>query len=363
MPDRYAVENVSYGNGIHKALYRRDIREKGNRSLTIRGLQKQRSDLEHVDHPHDHVYLDGACKGPYYDKKRGIFSLDHHDDCLRQITLSTCMQAVNLARTRIITATGNTILGNDPDADTRFAQWALLNADIVAHDDRIFRRVQPLMIVEGNIDSLGLGYEELTGLSGEVVADARRRLNWLLLEERDLKARGRWETIDFTDFTENAMRKFDEFAFYRDALDTPVVMVASEKAPLQNGQHVHFTQAADAGIYEVEYTLLNHMKETDCACIIFHDGRSKWTIKLTGFVNDFDLADLWTELNEEELRMKQRQGVVDEKLLKAQWGGGNIIGGPPRYYNGMGTFIPKHRIIEIVTAALNKQLTPRRTQS
>ncbi len=359
MPDRYAVDHTNFDGARHKSIYRRDLRDKGNRVITVRGMAKTRADLEHPGHPHDTVYVDGAAKGPYYDKKRGIFSLDHHDDCVRQITDSACVQGINLARTRIITATGNLIIANDPDGDTTFAEWALLNADVVANDDRIFRRVQPLFIVEGNIDAYGLGYEELTGLSDETVADARRRLNWLLQDERTTKARGRWETIDFTDYTESALRKFDEFAFYRDALDTPVVQVAGEKRALENGQEVRFFQAADSGIYEVEFTILNHLKEKDCACIVFHDGRGKWTIKLTGFVNDFDMNPVWARLSAVELLMKQSQGVTDEKLLKANWGGGNIIGGPPRYYNGMATFLTRERIMEIVTEELNKQLQPK----
>jgi hypothetical protein len=357
MPDRYSVELGTFDDKREKMIIRKDLPKQGNKLFTVRGFAINNSLLDHQNHPRNHIYLDGAAKGPYYDKKRGIFSLDHHDDCVRQITDPTCIQALNLVRTRVISAVGNTIVGNDPDGDTVLADWALLNADLVAHDERVFRRVQPLFIVEGNIDSYGLGFEELTGLSTDTISESRQRINWLLQQERELKGRGRWSTIDFTDYTEEALRKIDRYALYRDSLDMPVAMDIHEQLPLTNSQEAHFVQAAGAGIYEVEYTILNHEGQKDCACIIYHDGKSKWTLKLTGFVNGFDLNPLWDALNSEELRLKTERGVNDKALLDARWGGGNIIGGPPRYYNGVGPFIAKERIIEIAIQELNKQIS------
>lgn len=227
--DRYSVENREFDGKLEKAIFRRDLVTNGNRFLMIRGLQKQRKALESDKHPSRHIYLDGAAKGPFYDKKRMIFSLDHHDECVRQITDSSCIQEMHLARTRVIGALGHIIAGNDPDLDTIFAGWALMNADLLAHDDRIFRRVQPLMIVEGNIDTYGFGFEELTGLPSDVITESRQRLNWLMREERDIKQRGRWNTIDFADFTERSLQAFDRYAFYRDTLDVPVTMDVHEK--------------------------------------------------------------------------------------------------------------------------------------
>lgn len=355
-PDRYNVEHGTFDGKKEKALYRRDLQDRGNRLYMIRGLSKTRAELENPEHPHRHIYMDGAAVGPYYDKKRDIFSSDHHDLCVRQITDSNCMQTINLARTRVIGALGYAIAGNDPDVDTVFGGWALLNADLIAHDDRVFKRVQPLFIVEGNIDAYGLGYEELTGLSSEVIAEARQRINWLLREERELKQRGRWGTVDFLDYTEDALRKIDRFALYRDALDMPANFTVHEQFPLKNGQSVHYVEAPETGIYEVEFTITSHLQQRDCACIVYHDGRSKWTVKLAGFVNDFSLDPVWAALNVEELRMKHEKNIQDQALLNALWGGGNVIGGPPRYYNGIGPFVSKERIIEIATKELEKQI-------
>ncbi len=355
-PDRYAVGFHTFDGQQHKAIYRRDLIKEGNRALMIRGMAKDRSALADPSHPHDVIYLDGAARGPYYDKKRGIFSLDHHEECIRAITDSTCVQGMNLARTRIITALGNTIVGNDPDSDTVWGTWALLNADLMAHDDRVFRRVQRVMIVEGNIDSYGFGFEELTGLAHETVVECRQRINWLMQEERELKQRGRWGTVDFVDYTESTLRKIDSFALYSDTLEAPVHMAVHEQLPLKNGQTLHFVQAPDSGIYEVEYTILSHLGLRDCACIIFTDGKGKWTIKLTGFVNDMALGQVAQSLNGAETQKKQDLKITDEGMLKAKWGGGDSIMGAPRYPNGSSTFLSKEQIVESVLRALDGQV-------
>ena len=356
LPDRYSVEQRQFEGAPHKAIYRKDLGAQGNRFHVIRGMAKTAGQLRHGEHPHQTVYLDGAARGPLYDKQRGIYSLDHHEDCIRQITDPTCVQGMNLARTQIIHAVGNTIVGNDPDGDTVFAGWGLLNADLIAHDDRVFRRVQPLFIVEGNIDAYGFGYEELTGLPAEAISEARRRIKWLIEEEQDLKARGRWNTIDFVDFTEESLRKIDRYALFRDSLDIPVDMNVHEKHALRNGQSVHYVEAPHSGIYEVEYTILNHRGEKDCACIVYHDGKAKWTVKLTGYVNDMDLSPVVRALTDAETNAKTEQGIVNGEMLKTGWGGGSTIMGGPRYASGRGPFLSKDRILEVAIAALDAQV-------
>ncbi len=355
-PDRYNVEVREFAGAKHKAIFRRDLVADGNRMIIIPGLAKSRSELEAVAHPHNVAYLDGAARGPFYDSMRGIFSLDHHEECIRQITDSTCVQGMNLARTRVIPERGFTIVGNDPDLDTVGGGWALLNADLIAHDDRVFRRIQPLMLVEGNIDGYGKGYEELLGLPADLISDTRKRLDWLMKEEREIKARGRWGTTDFIDFTEESLRRIDQYALFRDSSDMPVSFQMEEKRELTNGQKVHFIQAPDSGIYEVELTVLNHHNDKDCACVIFHDGKAKWTIKLSGFVNDFKLSKVSEALNAAESLVKSERGITDAVMLNARWGGGDVIMGAPRYPNGSGPLLDKQRIFEIVVEALNGQI-------
>jgi hypothetical protein len=68
------------------------------------------------------------------------------------------------------------------------------------------------------------------------------------------------------------------------------------------------------------------------------------------------LEPVWARLNAEELKVKQERNVTDRQLLSAQWGAGNVIGGPPRYYNGSGSFLSNDCIIRCVIEELNKQI-------
>ena len=357
MPDRYEVQQSEFQGEQQKSISLRERGIKGNRLFMVQGFDTQVKDIKKKTAPNKMIYLDGACQKPYYDAARGIYSLDHHEGCVRQITDSACEQALKLARTRVIKSDGYRIAGNDPDLDTILAGWATLNADQLAYDDSVFRKVQPLFILQGNIDALGLGYEELTGLSEEQIRSTRSRINWLMKEERDLKMRGRWQNSDFIDYTERTLRKVDQYALYADTMDVPADINAHEVIGLENGQEVHYTLAPQSGIYEVENTVMKHMEKKDCACIVFTDGKAKWTVKLTGFVNGFNLSTVFKRLDEEETMAKERAGIKDEKLMNAHWGGGGTIGGPPRYYSGIKPFVQKDRILEIIIEELNKQIT------
>ncbi len=356
-PDRYEVKVSEFDGEDQKAISLKERGVEGNILYMVRGFEKEIRQIKRKADPEKTLYLDGACKGPYYDAKRGIYSLDHHEECIRQITHSACMQTLQLARTRAIRSDGFQVIGNDPDLDTLLAAWAALNADQIAYDDNVFERTLPLFLLQGNIDANGFGYEEFTGLSAEQIRQTRGRIKWLMQEEQDLKQRGRWQTVDFPDYTEGTLRKVDQYAFYSDALDVPAEIDVHETIPLENGQEIHYALAPQSGIYEVERTLRTHMDKKDCACVVFTDGKAKMTIKLSGFVNGFDLAPAFHALDEEETSMKEQAGITDEKLLNTHWGGGNTIGGPPRYHTGIKSFVPTKRVLEVLTQQLNGQIS------
>lgn len=351
--NRYEVGFSGFGDKDLKSISRKDLGKGGNRLFMEHGFQVGTSHLQSPEHPNGVVYLDGACNGPYMDAQRRIYSMDHHAECIRQITLATCMQAILFTRRRVIGAMGHKIMGNDPDLDTRLASWALLNADTIAYDDQAFKRVLPLFQLEGNIDGLGFGSEDLTGLSADQIVEFRSRLGWLMRKEHKVKTKGRWSSLDYTDFMESSLHDIDRFAFQRNSFEEPVKVDVRQKETLSNGQTVSFVRLESAGIYEVEKELL---KDSDPACVILHDGKSKWTVKLSGLLSKFTLAPVWNALNEAELAEKVSHGITDERMLRTGWGGADNIGGAPRYPNGQGPFIDKSRIMEIVFKVLNSQL-------
>jgi hypothetical protein len=176
-----------------------------------------------------------------------------------------------------------------------------------------------------------------------------------MADESDLKERGRWNVVDFPDYTEGVLRKLDKFVL-RDSTDVSVQMDVRRSIELRNGAKVHFVIAPGSGIYQIENAIMNKERATDCVCIVYHDGRTKWTVKLTGYLNKFRLNPVADALSKHERRMQDSLGVTDERLLNAGWGGGDVIIGAPRYHNGSGSYLSIEQILNIVQEGLNAQI-------
>jgi hypothetical protein len=100
------------------------------------------------------IYLDGACRGPHIDNEKRSFSFDHHADCSRFATLSTCEQVL-LALDLGLNPDGMTVYLNDLDADGSLSLWLLRNPSKIdaCGSDPSFVREQVRLI--GFVDSHG----------------------------------------------------------------------------------------------------------------------------------------------------------------------------------------------------------------
>lgn len=79
------------------------------------------------------IYLDGYCRGPKIDNEKRSYSFDHHADCSRFATLSTCEQVL-LALELGLDPEGMDIYINDLDADGSLSLWLLLNPEMIEGD-------------------------------------------------------------------------------------------------------------------------------------------------------------------------------------------------------------------------------------
>jgi hypothetical protein len=95
----------------------------------------------------DTIYLDGACRGPVIDPVRRAYSFDHHADCSRFATLSTCEQVL-LALDLGFNPDGFEVVMNDLDADTSVALWLLMNPSRI--DDRVRAMVRNIGFVDSH---------------------------------------------------------------------------------------------------------------------------------------------------------------------------------------------------------------------
>jgi len=358
--DRYRLTMAELEGRLQKALVRTDLKSDSgvpNRLFVIRGFRKSIKDLMHEAHPHNTIYVDGACEGPYLDPRRRIYSLDHHGECIRQITMASCEQALMLARYRHVDATDFNIIANDPDTDTVLAAWALMNADNLGYRDDVFSKLGPIYQLAGNVDRHGFGYEELV-LPDEIIRRTREKILWFQNREKEAKKNDRWGNIDFVEFTERVFNDIDEYAFYQDTPEEEVVIQGQETLdiPGSGGQTVLFVRSNEGGIYGAIRELVIRKKDKNCACVVWTDGKNRWTIKTTGIITKYDLRPLFQRLRDEEEKARTAKNVLDLDLLKNNWGGDATIGGQPRYYDGSGPFIDGDKIRAIVIEELAKQV-------
>lgn len=104
--------------------------------------------------PPNSIALDGYVAGPQVDAENRRFSFDHHANCLRLVTLSTCEQVMIALALGLVVSPATLIYVNDHDADSVLAAWLLLDAREggTAYQET---RVKILVRAVGLVDSHG----------------------------------------------------------------------------------------------------------------------------------------------------------------------------------------------------------------
>jgi len=342
---RYQINNGEWNGKTERYVARAPFdlaAENPNRLYVLRGFQTDRKTLEDPNHPQNTIYLDGACQGPYQDVARHVFSLDHHAECYRSITIASCEQALRLTRKKIIGATGFNVIANDPDPDTVLAAWQILNADRMAFDKSFFNRIRPFVNLEGNIDAHGFGHEEFLDFA----------------EERKLKAKGLWEKTDLAEYVRRAFGNLDKLVHYDEEMREEVRIDAFDEIPLSDDKNFVCVVSSSGTAFDVEKEIhkRERRKKRKCVCMLFHDGRTKFTLKLSGFMSEFHLRPVYEKLTYAESNAKLSSGVIDQRFTKSGWGGSDEIGGAPRYPNGAGPYLGINTIKKIVEEELKRQV-------
>ncbi len=327
-----------------------------NRLYVIRGCRQKVKDLKKKNFPHKTVLLDGACEGVYQDDIRKIFSLDHHKGVERNITDSSCMQALTFALGGVVKATGYNIVVNDPDPDAALGAYLLLHPDRVRSGKRFFNRIFPLVALENIIDKHNKELLELAHL-GESLGEVQGRLDYIFKEYFELKAQGLWETVDLLEYTRRAFEKIDELYLFDEKIEESIKIEALDEIPLSDDKSFVSVVSSTGNLFAAEQEIKRREENNTrkCSCILFHDGRTKYSLMLTGIVSEYDLRPLFSKLSEMETKAKIAIGVIDSTMLKSGWGGGKSIGGGPSYPNGTGTFMSIDQIKGIAIGELKKQ--------
>jgi hypothetical protein len=271
------------------------------------------------------ILLDGAGQfGPLIDDAGHVYNLDHHEGCVRAFTLSTCEQALILVLKGLRLDKGDwTVYANEPDLDTIFAVWLLLNYRRV-RDMRPDQRdvLLPLLRLEGAIDANGLEVADFCGLPREALAAARERIDRLHGEELDVKRSGVWSEIDQYQYTLDKLLALDHLV-YRAADFGDYASIEEVYCHVEiGGDNVAVVCRDGSGIYEVEKRLKKVWGDR-LALIALEKEKAHYTLRRTAGLSGIALDAAYKKLN-------LLDPVVDGRPPEKRWGGSDDIGGSPR---------------------------------
>jgi hypothetical protein len=268
------------------------------------------------------IFLDGAAQGePFIDAMRDVYNLDHHEGCVRAFTLATCEQAIVLLRRGLdLRRRDFTIHANGVDLDTVLAIWVLLNhLRLGAASAAVRTRILPLLRLEGNIDALGFGCEELCALPEPLLGETRRALAALVERERAAKARGFGR--DPLTFVASQLRAIDRIAYADEEIETPLEIEELARAELA-GLGVAVVCRADGGVYEVEREL-RRLHGDRLALLVLQKDAATYSLRAASPSAAARLDRVYAWLNHAD---PASGGGRSEN----RWGGAGEIGGSPR---------------------------------
>jgi len=292
------------------------------------------------------ILLDGAgAFGPLIDDSTHLYNLDHHQGCLRAFTLATCEQALILVRKGLeLDKSEWTIYANEPDLDTLFAIWVLLNYRRVRDFSPEGRdRVVPLLRLEGAIDANGFDLANFCGLPQSELERQRKELDRLHQLELDARRRGDWSTADLKEHCRLILKEIDRIAYRPEDLEDDT-SVEEEYGHVDIGQgRVAVICRDSAGIYEIE-TRLKKIWSDRLGIIALEKEPGQFTLRRSASLAGIDLKAAYDRLN-------LLDPAVDGKPPSKKWGGSDEIGGSPR---GEGTGLTPREIAKILKLTYQK---------
>lgn len=286
------------------------------------------------------IFLDGAFAGPpFHDNQKRQYSLDHHDGCVRPVTLSTCEQAAVVLITGLPINEGKwTLIINDPDLDAILAAWVLMNhIDLLRDDARLLAEAMPLLRVEGIIDSHGFGKGLLSALPADLLAAQKVRIEELMQPIQDLKQSGRWTAPEFEPLVLQELDAIDRMLLPAQLVEQ--LLEYQEYGRLRlHGRRIAILCCSKHGIYEVEEHLRRRYGKL-LGLIILDQGDGKFTLRLSDSYLRVPLGRLYKDLNRLDELTSSAGG--NDNL----WGGSDDIGGSPR---ATGSALSGRSILEAV---------------
>ena len=297
------------------------------------------------------IFLDGAGDfPPKLDNKNRFYNLDHHQGCIRPFTLATCEQALVLVTNGLELDEGDwTLYANEPDLDTVFAIWVLLNFRRIPKLSTRSRDVLlPLLRLEGAIDANGAELADFCGLPQKTLREARNQLDLLYTREKEFRATEHSPDRSWLDYTLAMLGELDQLVYTRadfhDHTSIEEILGHLEIAD----RKVAVACRDQSGIYEAERSLKNRFAE-QLGIIALEKSKH-------GDTRHYTLRRVSALLNLELERAYDLLNIVDPTVngrpANNRWGGSDDIGGSPRI---TGTRLQPHEVLRILQQAYRRK--------
>lgn len=268
--------------------------------------------------PNYSIAIDGSVEGPIIDNMNHKYSFDHHGNCVRHSTSSSCVQVLD-ALLLDFNPSKYTLYINDIDGDTVIATSLLLKPELVKN-----YYVQEITRTIGILDSHGPSYP--LNKREEEICDIF--MSNVVNKVYDLKRDKKYGDYDLESLLFECIDNFhlmidNKFKASIDKDITPKYTIA----PKTNKDWV-MVETNDRNIFSYLY------KDYSKAVIWQkqNDESYSYTIAKKSEFVDFPVQKIIQELNN----------------IESGWGGGSTIGGAPRNLDGSRSKISPNQIIEII---------------
>ncbi|MDP6978162.1 MAG: hypothetical protein QF570_06100 [Myxococcota bacterium] len=296
------------------------------------------------------IFLDGAGDfPPKLDNKHRFYNLDHHQGCIRPFTLATCEQALILVMNGLELDEGDwTLYANEPDLDTVFAIWVLLNfRRIPKLSARSKDALLPLLRLEGAIDANGAELADYCGLPQSTLREARAKLDTLYTSEKEFRARERGNELDWRAYTAAMLGEIDQLVYTRaDFQDHTSIEEVLGHVEIAD-RKVAVACRDQSGIYEAERSLKTRFAE-QLAIIALEKSRDDetrhYTLRRVSALLNLELDRAYDLLN-------LLDPAVNGRPANNRWGGSDDIGGSPRI---TGTQLAPTEVLRILQEAYRR---------
>ena len=315
-PNRYSIRETGEGKML-------SCDEAPNISVQIKfGLSVSAASMNKA--PSGTIYLDGVAQsGPLLDNTRQVYNFDHHEGCVRPFTLSTCEQVLVMLKKGFDLRTREwKIIANDPDLDTVFSIWLLLNHLRISEKESIREHILlPVIRLEGAIDSLGLELKSLTALPPALLNQSQRIIDHFRRKENRLKKNGQWgEQTDFLSYTAAMLHDIDQIMYEPEKFGELLGIEELARVNLPNSRVAVVVQS-DMGIYEIE-PILKKIYGNSIGLAILRRSTTTYTLRQMDPFLSGSLDDVYEKLNFTDPAVKCG--------TQNRWGGSSDIGGSPR---------------------------------